>query len=160
MIHEAFPARRPFQKVVHAPLDVGAGEGWTDPAAVHRHPHGHPGVRVVRVHVNVGCLGGCDTIPCHLVSLSVVVQLCPWSWRAKVSFRQLQVWMRLPMWHKRRHPWVPLIKRRVRHGVFPPFFFPWVNLSTLTFRSPTQTDKLRPSALTFCCAADRAKTGT
>lgn len=45
VIHEAFPARRPFQKVIHASLDVGAGEDWTDPGAVHRHPHGHPGMR-------------------------------------------------------------------------------------------------------------------
>ncbi|TNN58252.1 hypothetical protein EYF80_031554 [Liparis tanakae] len=39
-------------KVVHASLYVGAREDRTDPGAVHRHPHRHPGVRQVRVEVN------------------------------------------------------------------------------------------------------------
>lgn len=65
MVHEAFPARRPFQKVIHPSLDVGAGESWVNPSAVNRHPHRHPGMRQVGVQVNRGGFHTGATISLH-----------------------------------------------------------------------------------------------
>lgn len=57
MIGEALPARRPFQKIIHAPLDVGACEDRTRPRAVHGHPHRHARVCEARVEEHRGHLG-------------------------------------------------------------------------------------------------------
>lgn len=113
MIHEAFPARRPFQKVVHATLDVGAGEDRPDPGAVHWHPKRHPGVSWVRVGVCWGDLTVGGRACCHFASLVVRRRLrfgC-----AKADFRQLQIQRWFSMWGFCR---APLSRNWIAHCTF------------------------------------------
>lgn len=112
MIHEAFPARRPFQKVVHASLDVGAGEDRPDPGAVHWHPKRHPGVSWVRVEVCWGDLAVGGRVCWHCASVVARRRLrfgC-----AKANFRQLQIrWF--SMWGFCR---APLRRNWIAHCTF------------------------------------------
>lgn len=124
MINEAFPARRPFQKVIHASLDIGAGEDWTDPGAIHRHPHRHPGMREVRVEVDSRYFVWSVCVVWHFATFRDGVVACgyPWFGRSKPDFRQLQFGWSFSTCHTRRPPRVPLIVGGTRHCTFPLFF--------------------------------------
>lgn len=135
MIHEAFPARRPFQKVVRASLDEGAGEDRSDPGAVHRHPKRHPGVSWVRVEACGVGSGVCW----HFASVAA-------GWRlrfscAKTDFRQLQIQWTFSMCRVRR---VSFGKNGIGHCTFPLSYPGQVNFSPqLIFRSRRKCSPVR-----------------
>lgn len=149
MIHEAFPARRPFQKIIHAPLDVGSGEDWTNPGAVHRHPHRHPGMRKIRVEVNGRYIVGGTPVLWHFVPFTkrVVAHRCPCFGLTKSNFWQLQIRWSFSTCQTRTPPCVLLTRvGRIRHYSLPLVFCRWLNFffHSYFFRSLTQTDKCSP----------------